>query len=161
VATTVVVGSLLVPTVLAVNPSQTGEFLAGSGGVAGGRELGAWIQENVPPGAKMLTIGPSMANMIQFYGHRQAFGLSVSTNPLHRNPSYDPIPNPDSQIRANALQYVVWDAYSGTRSTFFSDALMAYVARYHGRPVHTESVDVLESGQLTSRPVIVVYEVRP
>jgi hypothetical protein len=161
VATAVVVASLLAPAVFAVNPSQTGEFLAGSGGVPGGRELGAWIQANVPPGARMLTIGPSMANIVQFYGHRQAFGLSVSTNPLHRNPSYDPIPNPDSQIRANAVQYAVWDAYSGKRSTFFSDALMVYVDRYHGRPVHTESVDVLAGGTVITMPVIVVYEIRP
>jgi hypothetical protein len=160
-ATAFVAASLLVPTVAAVNPSPTGEFLAGSGGVPGGRELGAWIQANVPPGARMLTIGPSMANIVQFYGHRQAFGLSVSTNPLHRNPSYDPIPNPDAQIRANALQYVVWDAYSGRRSTFFSDALMAFVDRYHGRPVHTESVDIREGGTVVSKPVIVIYEVRP
>ena len=25
-----------------------------------------------------MTIGPSMANILQFYGHRKAYGLSVS-----------------------------------------------------------------------------------
>jgi len=130
--------------------------------VPGGRELGGWIREHVPPGAQMLAIGPSMANIIQFYGHRRAYGLSVSTNPLHRNPSYDPIPNPDAQIRANTLQYAVWDAYSGLRTTFFSDALMRYVDRYHGRAVHRETIEVTTpDGRTETKDVIVVYEIRP
>ena len=103
-----------------------------------------------------------MANIIQFYGNRKTFGLSVSPNPLHRNPVYEPVDNPDLRIRSNDLQYVVWDSYSASRSPFFSDRLLRYVERYHGRPVHTEYVEVLtDDGAVVSKPVIVVYEVRP
>ena len=74
-------------------------LLAGSGGLPGGREAGRWIGAHVPPGAQLMTIGPSMANILAFYGHRRACGLSVSPNPLSRNPSYEPIDNPDLAIR--------------------------------------------------------------
>jgi 4-amino-4-deoxy-L-arabinose transferase-like glycosyltransferase len=84
----VVIASLAIPSWNRIQPDTSGEFLAGSGGVPGGREAGAWIRDNVPEGALFLAVGPSMANIIQFYGHRKAYGLSVSHNPLHRNPSY-------------------------------------------------------------------------
>ncbi|MEO6579196.1 MAG: glycosyltransferase family 39 protein, partial [Candidatus Limnocylindria bacterium] len=115
-----------------VQVATTGEFLAGSGGVPGGREAGLWIRENVPQGATLMTIGPSMANILQYYGQRPAFGLSVSPNPLHRNPSYDPISNPDLEIRSGDMQYVVWDSYSASRSTFFGGRVREYAARYNG-----------------------------
>lgn len=79
--------TLFMPSWQMVQPSTDGTFLAGTGGVVGGREAGHWVRENVPQGATMMTIGPSMANILQFYGHRKAYGLSVSPNPLHRNPS--------------------------------------------------------------------------
>ena len=63
-----------------------------------------------------MTIGPSMANLVQYYGHRRAYGLSVSPNPLNRNPSYEPLPNPDQALRDNEIQYVVWDTFSASRS---------------------------------------------
>jgi len=103
-----------------------------------------------------------MANILEFYGHRLAYGLSVSPNPLHRNPSYDPIENPDFQIRTGEIQYVVWDSFSALRSTFFSARLRSYADRYHGRVVHTESITVTTpDGQEASIPIIVIYEVRP
>jgi hypothetical protein len=141
-----------------IQPSESAVFLAGSGGIAGGREAGLWIREHTPAGAQLMTVGPSMANVISFYGHRTVYGLSVSPNPLRRNPSYDPIPNPDLQIRSNELQYVVWDSYSAARSPFFAAKLMDYVDRYHGRQVHAYSVTPAGTG--TPTPVIVVYEVR-
>jgi hypothetical protein len=154
--------SLVVPSIQAVTPSSSGEFLAGSGGVPGGREAGTWISANVPPGGQILAIGPSMANIIQFYGHRKTYGLSVSTNPLNRNPSYEPIPNADLMIRSNTVQYIVWDSYSASRSTYFSDSVMAFVDRYHGREVHRQSVQIADAtGTLVEQPVIIVYEVRP
>ena len=51
-----------------------------------------------------MTIGPTLSNIIQFYGHRRSQGLSVSQNPLHRNPAYDPIGNPDGAIRVIVLE---------------------------------------------------------
>jgi hypothetical protein len=110
----------------------------------------------------MMSIGPSMANVLQFYGRRKVYGLSVSPNPLHRNPVYEPIRNPDRMIRENALQYIVWDAFSADRSPFFERGLMRYVRRYHGRVVHTETVEARSSdGRAVRRPLIVLYEVSP
>jgi putative flippase GtrA len=149
----IVAVSLLVPSWRAVQPPSSDSFLAGLGGLPGAREVGEWVDANTPEGARFMTVGPSMANIVQWYGHREAHGLSVSPNPLNRNPSYEPIVNPDRAIRTNELQYVVWDAYSTQRSSFFGDKVVAYSDRYHGRPVFTYEAD--------GEPVIVVYEVRP
>jgi 4-amino-4-deoxy-L-arabinose transferase-like glycosyltransferase len=158
----VVVVSLAIPSWNRIQPSTSGEFLAGSGGVPGGREAGAWIRDNVPENALFLAVGPSMANIIQFYGHRKAYGLSVSPNPLHRNPSYEAIVNPDSQIRNSDLQYLVYDSFSAARSPFFGQQLLSYVQAYHGRVVHTESITVTNAdGTVEIKPLIVIYEVRP
>lgn len=154
--------TLIGPTWKAIHPVNSDTFLAGSGGVAGGREMGEWIRENLPYQAKFMTIGPSMANIVRYYGHREAYGLSVSPNPLHRNPSYEPIINPDYQIRTAELQYLVWDSFSAARSTFFSDAMRYYVRKYGGRVLHTEYVTVTtETGARIEKPVIILYEVHP
>ncbi|HEY3184448.1 MAG TPA: glycosyltransferase family 39 protein [Gaiellaceae bacterium] len=161
-AAAVVALSLAFATWQRVERPAAGQLLAGAGGVAGGRELGHWIAGNVPEGAVFLTVGPSMANLVQFYGRRKAYGVSVGTNPLRRNPAYDPIPNPDRAIRASELQYLVWDVYSAARSPFFANKLLRYARRYHGRVVHTESITVTKSdGRRAQRPLAVVYEVRP
>ena len=78
VALGVLLSSLAVPAYQITRPSTSRTFLAGSGGVPGGREMGAWIRANVPEGARCSPIGPSMANIVSFYGHRKAYGLSVS-----------------------------------------------------------------------------------
>jgi len=154
--------TLWIPSWQSTYPSNSGRFLAGSGGVPGGREAGVWVADNTPEGSTLMTIGPSMANILQFYGHRWAYGLSVSPNPLHRNPSYDPVPNPDFSIRSGAIQYLVWDAFSAERSPFFSQKLLSYVRRYHGRALHYEFITVPgASGETTLKPVIVIYAVRP
>ncbi|MGH2358428.1 MAG: hypothetical protein ACRDGJ_10535, partial [Candidatus Limnocylindria bacterium] len=137
-------------------------FLAGSGGVPGGREAGVWIRDNVPEGATLMTIGPSMANILQYYGQRPAHGLAVSPNPLRRNPSYDPIDNPDLLIRSGDIQYVVWDSFSAARSGYFAGRLQDYANRYHGRVVHTETITTTTpAGQRAELPVIIIYAVRP
>lgn len=103
-----------------------------------------------------------MANILQFYGYHQAYGLSVSPNPLHRNPSYQPVNNPDLEIRSNNIQYIVWDSYSAGRSSFFSERILELVKRFNGRVIHTQSVTVtLEDGTQTEKPVIVIYVVHP
>jgi hypothetical protein len=154
--------SLFLPSWHQVQPSSAGEnFLAGTGGVPGGREAGTWVAEHLPRGSTMLAVGPSMANIIQFYGHRRVYGLAVSPNPLHRNPVYDPVDNPDLQIRHSDLNYVVWDSFSAARSPFFSDRLLGYAERYHGRIVHQEFVTVDTAAGPVRKPVITIYEVRP
>ena len=89
---------------------------------------------NLVPGTELMTIGPSMANILEYYGHRPAQGLSVSTNPLHRNPAYTPIYNPDQSVRDGQFSYLVWDAYSACRSPSTARRLEVLVARYHGVP---------------------------
>jgi hypothetical protein len=154
--------SLVIPTLERIQPSESGHLLAGSGGIPGGREAGKWINSHVPKGAELMTIGPSMANIVQFYGHRKAYGLSVSTNPLHRNPSYEPLSNPDRLIRDNQLQYVVWDSFSAARSGFFARSIKRFADRYNGRAVHTETVTVKTAeGEKVRKPLITIYEVRP
>lgn len=160
-AVALVAVTLAVPAWGRIQPSNTGKFLAGSGGVPGGREAGEWVKEHVPEGARILALGPSMANITQFYGQRKVYGLSVSPNPLHRNPTYEALANPDLLIRRNDLQYIVWDSFSASRSQFFSDRLLRYVERYHGREVHRETVPVTSGGETTDKPVILIYEVRP
>ncbi len=159
-ATVVVAGSLAFASWGRIEPAQSGTYLAGSGGVPGGRGLGDWIAGNVPKGAELLTVGPSLANIIEFYGHRRAWGLSVGPNPLHRNPAYDPLPNPDLAIRTNEVQYVVWDAFSASRTPFFANKLLTYARRYHGRVLHTESVSTTVGGAKVRKPLIVVFGVR-
>jgi 4-amino-4-deoxy-L-arabinose transferase-like glycosyltransferase len=154
--------SLLVTTIGRLDPPADGKLLAGSGGLPGGRETGRWIRSHVPEGATIVTIGPSMANVVQFYGHRKAYGLSVSPNPLNRNPSYEPVVNPDRLIRDNEVQYLVWDSFSASRSKFFSRSLKRYADRYNGRAAYMYATDVKTAeGQRAKKPLIVVYEVRP
>jgi hypothetical protein len=161
-ATTVTVSWLLLTSVVKIMPATAGTaFLAGTGGVPGGREAGQWIDANLPRDSQMLALGPSMANVIQFYGHRKTYALSVSPNPLHRNPVYEPVNNPDLAIRHNNLQYIVWDSFSAERSPFFSANLMKYTKRYHGEVVHSESVLVDTPAGEVEKPVIVIYQVRP
>ncbi len=145
-----------------IQASFSDQFTAGTGGVPGGREAGMWVKQNVPLNAKMMALGPSMANIIQFYGQRKVYGLSVSSNPLHRNPSYEPMTNPDLQFRTGEIQYIIWDSFSASRSAFFSDHLLNYVQKYHGRVVHTEAVNVKTSDNITTvKTIIIIYEVRP
>jgi hypothetical protein len=86
----------------------------------------------------------------------------VSPNPLHRNPAYEPINNPDFKIRTNEIQYLVWDSYSAGRSSFFSNRMLELAARFNGRVIHTEYVTVTsEDGNQVTKPVIVIYVVHP
>jgi hypothetical protein len=152
----VVLASLAVPAASAVL-APASSSLAGAGGTPGGREAGRWVAAHVPEGAKLMTIGPSMANIIQYYSGRPTDGLSVSPSPAHRNPSYRPILNPDAAVRYGDYQYIVWDAYSAQRSTHFAAKQQALIKKYHGVPVHTERARF--DGR--TQPVIVVYEVHP
>jgi hypothetical protein len=158
----VVVLTISISSWMRIQPKTSSLFLAGTGGVPGGRETGLWIKDNVPLNAQFMTIGPSMANIIKFYGERIANGISVNSNPLQRNPSYDPILNPDLQIRNSQMQYLVWDSFSASRSSFFSDKLLGYANKYHGRIVHSETITVKDDqGNPVEQPVIVIFEVHP
>jgi 4-amino-4-deoxy-L-arabinose transferase-like glycosyltransferase len=134
-------------------PTVSASALAGQGGVAGGREAGKWVGANLVPGTELMTIGPSLANILEYYGHRPAQGLSVSTNPLHRNPAYTPIYNPDLSVRSGQFTYLVWDTYSAYRSPSTARRMHKLITKYHGFPIHTVRVN--------GKPVIIFYEVHP
>jgi hypothetical protein len=137
-------------------------FTAGTGGLKASRPVGDWIRASTLPDANFLTIGPSFANVIQFYGGRRARALSVSPNPLHRNPTYEPVLNPDLLLRTNAVQYLVYDSYSAARTPFFTRKLMAYVKKYHGILVYADDQLVRGAdGRLTVVPVVRIYVVHP
>jgi len=150
----VVVASLLIPAVLGVAlPARSG--LAGAGGIPGGREAGRWVDAHLPHGARLITIGPSMANIIQFYSARRCDGLSVSPNPLHRNPSYASIDNADAELRDGNYQYIVWDVYSADRSPHFAARADDLVHRFSGRSVYVQRDS--DSG----RRLVEIYQVTP
>ena len=112
-------------------------------------EAGEWIDANVPQGAQLMTIGPSMANILQYYGKRKAFALSVSTNPLNRNPSYKPIRNPD-QDRATTSS----NTSCGTRSRPSLEILLGGPAALCGplqRPCRAHRVGDDHDGDRTHR----------
>lgn len=108
---------------------------------AGGREVGTWIRDHTPGNARLLTIGPSIGNIVRFYGDRDSVALSVSTDPAKRNPAYVPVANPDHAIRNMDVQYALWDAYSADRSAFYNGRLMRYVRKYRGVAVFSAYVD--------------------
>ena len=144
-----------------IEPSNKGVFIAGSGGLPGGRKTGLWIRQNTPLGSEFLAIGPSMANLVSFYGYRKAYGISVGPNPLRRNPAYEPIGNADLALRRNEVQYIVWDAYSYARSPFFGKMLLAKARRYNGRLVFSVTMRLpSKDGASVVRPIIQVWKVR-
>ncbi|MFC9394696.1 ArnT family glycosyltransferase [Streptomyces sp. NPDC057027] len=153
--------SLAVSSANRITAAPNGRFLAGSGGLPGGREAGQWVREHVPSGAQLLAAGPSTANVLQFYGGKPVSALSVSVNRLHRNPSYTPVPNPDRALRDGEFQYLVWDSYTSHRAPFYGEKIRQLVEKYHGTAVYTSALKVpASSADPTPTPVFVIYQVR-
>ena len=137
-------------------------FVAGTGGLEASRPVGAWVKEHTLPSSNFLTVGPSFANVIQFYGGRRARALSVSPNPLHRNPTYEPVLNPDLMIRTNAIQYLVYDSYSAARTPFFTKRLLNYVKKYNGILIYSDYQPARRpDGKTVQAPVVLIYGVHP
>jgi hypothetical protein len=153
----IVCATMAVPTWQTINPSASTTFLAGSGGLPGGRQAGQWIAASLPQGATILTIGPSMANVLEFYGNRRAYALAVSPN--NRNPSYIPVYNPDAELRQGTIQYLVWDSFSAARSQAFGLKLLGYVAKFRATLIHTQYETTTSHGHVVSVPVIRIYQV--
>jgi 4-amino-4-deoxy-L-arabinose transferase-like glycosyltransferase len=154
--------TLAPPTTAAVLNTSAQGSLAGTGGLPGGREAGKWISENVPAGARFMTIGPTMSNIIQFYGHRHSLALSVSPNPQRRNPAYDPILNPDRSIQTLEIHYAAFDVWSAARSPFFATTLRRYLTKYNGRLVYEQHATVRNTdGSSADEVVIQIYELTP
>jgi hypothetical protein len=154
--------SLALPAWARSQPSYSTNFLAGSGGMVGGREAGKWILHHVPAGSRLLAIGPSTANVLEYYGHRPVSALSVSTNPRDRNPSYAPVLNPDLAVRDGVFQYIVWDAYTDSHSRFFAAKALSLAKRYHGTAVYTAASKVRNPARHGApQPAVIIYEVYP
>lgn len=166
-AASVTVVAAPAPTLLATDSSDeltqpAYGFVAGTGGLKASRPVGDWIRRYTLQSSRFLTIGPSFANIVQFYGQRRSFALAVSPNPLHRNPTYVPIANPDSDLRSGAIQYLVYDSYTAGRTKFFTQKLMTYVKKYHAVLVFADYEPVRYSNGSTGRvPVVLIYEVHP
>jgi 4-amino-4-deoxy-L-arabinose transferase-like glycosyltransferase/putative flippase GtrA len=151
--------SLAIPAWARSQPSYS-VTMAGTGGMTGGREAGEWILRHAPQGSRLLAIGPSVANVLEFYGHHQVSALSVSTNPHDRNPSYAPVVNPDLDLRQGEFQYIVWDSYTAAHTRFFAAEALRLVRRFHGAAVYI-SASTVRLGPHDVRPAIIIYEVHP
>jgi hypothetical protein len=136
-------------------PPPQAAVLAGSGGMPAGRPAAMWVGSHTLPGSRFLTIGPSFANVLTFYSQRRAGGLSVSPQPSRHNPAYQPVENPDLLLRTGAVQYLVYDAYSASRSPHFASKLLGYAKKYNGALVYA-SYDGSARGR---HPLVLVYEV--
>jgi hypothetical protein len=156
-----VMATLFVPTWQQISPSTSTAFLAGTGGLPGGRAAGQWITGHIPEGAQLLAAGPSIANVLEYYGGHEVGALSVSTDPHDRNPVYRPVPNPDLAVRIGEYQYLVWDSYTAARTPYFAAELRKLVDRYHGVAVYTGTVPVSTAIGTAPVPVIIIYEVHP
>jgi 4-amino-4-deoxy-L-arabinose transferase-like glycosyltransferase len=157
-----VLGSLAPTTLATVATTSAQGSLAGTGGLPGGREAGLWIRDHVPPGATFMTIGPTMSNIIQFYGHRHSLALSVSPNPQRRNPAYDPILNPDRAIQTLEIHYAVFDVWSASRSPFFTATLRRYIAKYDGKLIYEQRAVTRDAnGDAGEQVVIQLYQLSP
>ncbi len=151
----------VVPTWQRITPSGSTAFLAGTGGLPGGRATGQWIEAHAPGGARLLAAGPSIANVLEFYGRHPVGALSVSTDPRNRNPVYQPVPNPDRAVRSGEYQYLVWDSFTADRSPYYAAEIRKLIDKYHGVAVYTATVAVRGRAGASAVPVIVVYEVHP
>jgi hypothetical protein len=107
---------------------------------AGTREFAEWAR-STPANARFLTVGPSLGNILRFYGNRDSVAMSVSVDPTKRNPAYVPVPNPDLSLRQLQVQYVVWDAYSADRSSFYSERTLTYARKFNGVIVFSAYTD--------------------
>jgi hypothetical protein len=161
-ALAIVMASLAIPSIGLVTSGSALGSLAGTGGLPGGREAGEWIRDNVPESATFMTIGPTMSNLIQYYGLRHSLALSVSPNPLKRNPAYEAVQNPDRSIRDLSIQYIAFDIWSAERSPYFAGILQRYITKYHGRLIFRQSaLTRLSDGSTGQQFVVQIYEVRP
>ncbi len=108
---------------------------------AGSREFGEWAGDHTPANSRFLTIGPSLGNILRFYGYRDSVALSVSPDPARRNPAYVPVANPDLAMRQMSIHYVAWDAYSADRSAFYNNRLRGLARKLGGEIVFSVYAD--------------------
>ena len=103
-----------------------------------------------------------MANVIQFYGQRRVYAMSVSPDPANRNPAYVPVPNPDLALRQGKFRYLIWDSYTANRSPLFAAKIDSLAQKYNGVLVFSYTITVRSpGGQQVATPIVKIYRVRP
>ena len=140
-------------------PSGEHEYLAGSGGLPYAREAGQWIEKNTPEGSVLMTIGPTMGNVIKFYSNRDTLAIITNPNPALHNPSYNPINNPDFMIRSGQIQYIVYDMFSASRTPHFADKVMYLCSKIRRSFSLFGDYDryVDQEGKTITKPAILIY----
>ena len=130
----------------------------------GAREFALWARDSTPSEARFLTVGPSLGNVLAFYGNRPSNAISVSPDPARRNPAYVPVVNPDLAIRQGSFQYAVWDSLSANRSPFNGGRLRGYAEKYGTAVVFSvyrdEQGNLAQGREVPDRadPLIVVFD---
>lgn len=145
---------------IVLNYARIGE--AGYSGLPGVRELTTWISEETPEGSRFLGIGPSITNVIAFYSDRDTLALSVSPNPLRRNPAYEVVRNADYDVRWGQYEYLIYDGYSAQRTSHFANRVLDLADRYSTEVAYqSEGTFVAEDGEPFIGPIFRVYRVAP
>ena len=145
---------------IVLNYERIGE--AGYSGLPGVRDLTTWISEDTPEGSRFLGIGPSITNVIAFYSDRDTLALSVSPNPLRRNPAYDVVRNADYDVRWGQYEYLIYDGYSAQRTSHFANRVLDLAERYSTEVAYqSEGTFVAEDGEPFIGPIFRVYRVAP
>jgi hypothetical protein len=134
-------------------------FLAGGGGLPKAREAAIWVRENAPSDSVIMTIGPTMGNVIKFYSHMDIVALGIPKTGVH-NPAYSPIINPDLTVRNGEVQYLIYDAYSASRTQNLGEKIKFYAEKHNAELVHIEYENLRFADGITRQvPVVMVYRI--
>ena len=139
-AVVAVLVSLFVGSFARVTATSSSTFLAGSGGVPGGREAGRWMAEHTPVRRERADPRPVDGQHHPVLRSPQDLRTVREPQPAAPQPGVRAGQEPGLELRDKELQYIVWDSFSAGRSPHFSSKLRELIRRYHGRVAHTEYV---------------------
>lgn len=133
-------------------------YLAGMGGLPKARETALWIKENTEDDSIIMTIGPTMGNVIKFYSNRDTVYLNLNPNRSQHNPAYTPIEDAEISITSGHIDYLVYDKYSERRSLETADKLYYFVNKYDIVPVYVDyETRRTPTGKVITEPAMMVY----
>ena len=144
-----------------INPVPSTSGLAGTGGIPGGRETGQVDRREHAQRHRLMTIGPSMANIVGSTAHRKALRAVGQPEPA----APQPVLRADRQPRPTRCATETSSTWSGTvsppsRSPFFAERAQALRSTgTTARPSTPRRSAPVRTGR--REPVIIVYEVRP
>ncbi len=138
--------------------SKETKYLAGMGGLPNAKETAIWIKENTHKDSTIMTIGPTMGNVIKFYSNRDAVYLNLNPNRSQHNPAYTPIEDAELLITSGRIDYLVYDKYSERRSLETADKLYYFVNKYDIIPVYVDyETRRTPTGKVITEPAVIVY----